>query len=108
MAVLSVPETLLLPLALPGLHILFLPLALGEARPTTLSGSKPLGHAAWIWAILRAMHLTLAWGGSPRLLVLIGRLVLHPRPVILGAADCPAGSERHAFPDHGWGPLTIF
>lgn len=77
------PETLLLHLALPGLHILLLPLAFRDGRPITLSGSKPLGHAAWTWTILRTMHLTLA-RGSPRLLVLIGRPGFHPRPVILG------------------------
>lgn len=44
MAALSVPEPLFLPLALPGLHAILLPLALREARPVTLSGSRPFGR----------------------------------------------------------------
>lgn len=54
MVALSVPELLFLPLALPRLHAIPLPLALREARPVTLSGSRPFGHtphcdpaAAW-------------------------------------------------------------
>lgn len=52
------------------------------------------------------MHLTPCLG---TLLVLTGRLVLHPKAsrFLVLLTLCATCSERRAFPDH-WEPLTIF
>lgn len=124
MAAPLMPEPLLRPLTLPGLHVL-LPPTMREARPITLSGSRPSGRAlhcvpaaAGTGVILRAraggaalsVHAPDPCLGTSHILVLTGRLVLRPKAwqFLVLLTLCAACSEHRAFPGHCWEPLTIF